>query len=158
VGTNEEGGTPRRALLAGAGAAGIAVALGGCAAYGNTGGGGAPAKNDGGSTTGASAGASGGNGGSKALAQVDEIPVGGGKIFEAEQVVVTQPKKGTIKAFSATCTHQGCTVAEVKGGTINCPCHGSKFKVADGSVANGPANKPLPPVIVTVDGTAIKLA
>jgi len=57
--------------------------------------------------------------------------------------VVTQPVSGTFKAFSATCTHQGCAVSEVANGTINCPCHGSRFAVADGSVTAGPATTPL---------------
>ena len=54
---------------------------------------------------------------------------------------MTQPVAGTFKAFSATCTHQGCTVNEVAGGTINCPCHGSKFAVADGAPTAGPAKQ-----------------
>src|SRR5438445_330336 len=68
-----------------------------------------------------------------------DVPVGGGKVFADKQVVVTQPAQGTFAAFSAVCTHQGCTVDSVANGTINCPCHGSKFKIADGSVATGPA-------------------
>jgi Rieske Fe-S protein len=70
-------------------------------------------------------------------------------------VVVTQPSAGQFKAFSAICTHQGCTVAEVRAGTINCPCHGSRFSAVDGSVVNGPAARPLRPVAVTVAGTDI---
>ncbi|GAA1941691.1 Rieske (2Fe-2S) protein [Kitasatospora viridis] len=84
-----------------------------------------------------------------------DIPVGGGTVFKEQQVVVTQPTQGEFKAFSAICTHRGCTVADVTGGTINCPCHGSKFKIADGSVANGPATLPLPEAKVTVSGTSI---
>jgi len=93
--------------------------------------------------------------GPPALARVGDIPVGGGKIFEDEKVVITQPEAGTIKAFSVECTHQGCAVTQVSGGTINCPCHGSKFDVADGSVTAGPASSPLPAVNVKVDGDAI---
>jgi len=125
--------------------------LAGCQVYGTE---------SGGTTQGSGQQAGGGGadaGASADLAKVADIPVGGGKVFEDQGIVVTQPEAGTIKAFSATCTHQGCTVASVSNGTINCPCHGSKFKVADGSVANGPAAAPLSPVRVTVEGGSIKL-
>ena len=78
-----------------------------------------------------------------ALGPASEVPVGGGKVFKAQKVVVTQPRAGTFKAFSSVCTHQGCSVDEVADGTINCPCHGSKFSAADGSVTEGPAKRPL---------------
>ncbi|WP_327091785.1 Rieske (2Fe-2S) protein [Nonomuraea sp. NBC_01738] len=137
----------RRTVIAGVGAGGLTLALAAC------GGDNSPAGN---ATTATSAGAEpapGGGLGSKA-----DIPVGGGKIFADEKVVVTQPKAGEFKAFSAICTHKGCTVGTVEGGTINCPCHGSKFKIADGSVAHGPATKPLPAKEITLDGDNIKLA
>jgi Rieske Fe-S protein len=63
-----------------------------------------------------------------------------------------------VKAFSVACTHQGCAVSEVADGTIICACHGSKFRVADGSVANGPATTPLQEVNVNVQDGAIRLA
>ena len=96
--------------------------------------------------------------GSQELAKTSDIPVGGGKILKAQKIVVTQPKKDEFKAFSAICTHQGCTVSAVANGTINCPCHGSKFNIADGSVAGGPAPKPLPAEQITVEGNSIRLA
>ena len=71
---------------------------------------------------------------------------------------MTQPETGKFRAFSAACTHQGCTVADVRNGTINCPCHGSAFKIADGSVANGPATRALRAINIAVDGTDIKVA
>ncbi|WP_053851675.1 Rieske (2Fe-2S) protein [Streptomyces sp. NRRL B-24085] len=92
------------------------------------------------------------------LAKASEIPVGGGKIFKDEKVVVTQPKKGEFKAFSSICTHQGCQVTSVSGGTINCPCHGSKFDITNGSVANPPADQPLPEKQIRVSGDSIELA
>ena len=55
-------------------------------------------------------------------------------------------------AFTSTCTHMGCTVAEVSGGVIRCNCHGSQFSIKDGSVANPPASQPLAEHKVTVSG------
>jgi Rieske Fe-S protein len=70
---------------------------------------------------------------------------------------VTQPSEGEFKGFSAICTHAGCTLNKVADGTIDCPCHGSKFHL-DGSVAHGPAAKPLESADVTVQGDSIVLA
>jgi Rieske Fe-S protein len=90
------------------------------------------------------------------LGMASEIPVGGGKVFTAAKVVVTQPAKGEFKAFSAVCTHVGCLCNQVADGTINCPCHGSKFKITDGSVVTGPAPTALPAAAVTVtDGQVL---
>jgi Rieske Fe-S protein len=78
------------------------------------------------------------------LAAASEIPVGGGKIFTAAKVVVTQPVSGQYLGFSAVCTHVGCILSEVADGTIDCPCHGSEFKITTGAVVTGPAPSPLP--------------
>lgn len=100
---------------------------------------------------------SSGSGGGGLLGKASDIPVGGGKIFKSDKVVITQPKQGDFKAFSATCTHRGCTVGSVSDGKIHCPCHGSAFNVADGSVAHGPADKPLASKTVTVQNGELKL-
>ncbi|MER6096144.1 Rieske (2Fe-2S) protein [Streptomyces sp. NPDC001728] len=92
------------------------------------------------------------------LARTSDIPVGGGTVFAHEKVVVTQPTAGEFKAFSAVCTHQGCLVNKVADGTIDCPCHGSKYRVADGAVAAGPAPRSLPAQRITVSGETITLA
>jgi Rieske Fe-S protein len=89
------------------------------------------------------------------LASTTEIPVGGGKILTDKKIVITQPQAGSFDAFTAVCTHQGCIVGTVSGGTINCPCHGSKFSIANGSVVNGPATSPLAPVNIKVQGNSI---
>ena len=86
-----------------------------------------------------------------------DVPVGGGTILADQKVVVTQPTAGQFKAFTAVCTHMGCTVASVANGTINCPCHGSQYSIKDGSVVAGPAPAPLAPVPFTISGKDIKL-
>lgn len=92
------------------------------------------------------------------LGKTTDIPVGGGKIFGDHGVVVTQPTAGTFKAFSSTCTHQGCTVSQVVDGLIECPCHGSAFSITDAAVKAGPAPSPLPAQQITVTGDRITLA
>ena len=148
----------RRTLLTCAGAA-CAAALAGCARYNSNNGGVAgsqPAQSSSPPAAPASSspGAAAPNG-PPVLAKTADIPVGGGKILAGQKIVITQPQAGSFHAFTAVCTHQGCIVGSVAGGTINCPCHGSKFSIANGSVVNGPAASPLAPVSIKVQGTSI---
>jgi nitrite reductase/ring-hydroxylating ferredoxin subunit len=83
------------------------------------------------------------------------VPVGGGVILSDADYVVTQPNRGTYKAFTSTCTHQACKVAEVSGGVIRCNCHGSQFSIRDGSVTNPPASQPLEEFKVTVSDSRV---
>jgi Rieske Fe-S protein len=132
----------RRRLMRGAAIAGATVAVGaGLAACGSSG----------------SSSSSSGGSGSPDLGATSDIPVGGGKIFADQKVVVTQPVAGTYKAFSSTCTHLGCTVNQISGGLIHCPCHGSEYSITDGSVKGGPAPKPLPPENISVKNNQITL-
>ncbi|MGI5169273.1 Rieske (2Fe-2S) protein [Spirillospora sp. CA-253888] len=133
-GTGRDG-LGRRTVLCGAGAVG-AAALAGCAPSARRA---EPAENMRG----------------KEIAKVADIPVGGGKVYADTKLVVTQPVQGTFKAFSATCTHSGCLCNRVANGTIDCPCHGSKFKITDGSVAQSPANRGLLEYQVQVKGDGI---
>jgi len=55
-----------------------------------------------------------------------------------------------LRAFSAVCTHAGCTVKYGgAGGQFLCPCHGAAFDAGTGAVLRGPARRPLPPIKVT---------
>ena len=91
------------------------------------------------------------------LLKLDEVPVGGAKAVTAgngDKVIVTRPTEGQAVAFSAVCTHQGCTVAP-DDEQLTCPCHGSAFEL-DGSVKEGPADKPLEAYAVkVVDGQVL---
>jgi nitrite reductase/ring-hydroxylating ferredoxin subunit len=145
----------RRTVLRGAAVGGVAVPLlAGCGGGGASGSGGASTSAGSGSSGGSGQG-SGGGGGKLATS---DVPVGGGKILTGQQVVVTQPKKGDFKAFTAVCTHQGCLVTQVTGGSIVCPCHGSKFSIEDGSPQAGPAQSALASKKVTVEGDQISVS
>jgi Rieske Fe-S protein len=150
----------RRGVLAGAGLVGIAGALSACSSAGSSSSAAAPPAGT--PTTAAVPTATtpatgSGQGGSKVLAATSEIPVGSGKIFTAEKVVVTQPNAGEFKGFSAVCTHMGCIVNQITGGTIDCPCHGSQYSITNGSVVGGPAPSPLPTVPIKVAGGSVSL-
>lgn len=136
----------RRAVLASAGLAGGALALTACGTAENI-------ASDAASSAGAAASSALKEAVSKAT-----IPVGGGKVLTDQKVVITQPTAGEFKAFTAVCTHQGCVVADVSGGTINCPCHGSKFDITTGDVKQGPATRPLPRKTVSVSGDGISVS
>ncbi|UYM04375.1 Rieske (2Fe-2S) protein [Solicola gregarius] len=91
-----------------------------------------------------------------AIAKVADVPVGGSAQadVDGETVLLSQPEKGTIMAFSSVCTHQGCAV-KPDGADLHCPCHDSIYDAATGEVKSGPAPDPLPKVSVKVDGDEI---
>ena len=135
----------RRNVLLGAGVIGAGAVLVGCSGGDKS----APSSTESTSSAGASAGDT---------FQVADVPVGGGVIAKDAKIVVTQPKAGQFHAFSAVCTHKGCTVSRVADGTIDCPCHGSKFSDVDGSVVEGPAGSPLPAKTATVSGGTLTVS
>jgi Rieske Fe-S protein len=151
-------GNTRRAVLMGLGLAGVGGVLVGCSssdaddpATGTT----DPGTSQGGQPSSAAGNAPAASG--KVLGEAAAIPVGGGVVFKNAKVIVTQPTKGVFKAWSNVCTHSGCAIDKVAGGTMNCPCHGSKFAVADASVTAGPAPAPLEAKKIKVVGGKITL-
>jgi Rieske Fe-S protein len=88
---------------------------------------------------------------------VSEIPIDGGRVFPEYRLVVTRPAAGDLRAFTAICTHDRCTLATVAERTIQCACHGSRFAITDGAVVNGPAQRALTPRTIAVQGDSIIL-
>ena len=153
----------RRGMLAGVGLVGLAGAITACSSSGSSMSAAvadpATSSGTGASAASAPASASSAAGGTAAgaLAATSDIPVGGGKIFDIQLTVVTQPTAGEFKAFSAVCTHMGCTVNQIAGGRIDCPCHGSEYSITDGAVLAGPAPRPLPAKTIKITGDSIFL-
>jgi Rieske Fe-S protein len=135
----------RRTFIVGAGLGAVTAALAACSTYGK------PAAGSS-SSSATAAEKSGSSAALSALAKTADVPVGGGVIVG--DTVVTQPTAGVFKGLSSVCTHAGCNVKEIADGTIDCPCHGSKFNL-DGTVAHGPAAKPLEAKAITVQGDSI---
>ena len=152
-------------MLAGVGLVGLAGAVSACGSGGSSSSSavtnaGAPPATGAASAPSSASGAGGGSTAGaqgSALATTSEIPVGSGKIFTSEKIVVTQPNSGDFKAFSAVCTHMGCIVSTISNGTIDCPCHGSQYSISTGAVVGGPAPSPLPAQAINVTGSNIFL-
>jgi glycine/D-amino acid oxidase-like deaminating enzyme/nitrite reductase/ring-hydroxylating ferredoxin subunit len=76
------------------------------------------------------------------VSDVAEIKAGEGAIIRRglTKVACYRDDAGALHERSAICTHLGCVVQWNSGEkTWDCPCHGSRFRCADGGVVNGPA-------------------
>ncbi|WP_025157560.1 ubiquinol-cytochrome c reductase iron-sulfur subunit [Leifsonia aquatica] len=118
--------------------------------------GGAGGSGSGSGSGGSGSGGSGSGSGGTTTVALSSIPVGSAvsASIGSAPIVVSQPSAGKVVAFSAVCTHQGCTVAP-QGKEFDCPCHGSTFDAATGAVINGPARDPLPQLKATVSGDTV---
>ena len=143
----------------GVGAAGASLAAcGGSAGSGGQGsnGGGGNSDDHGGDYGGGKSEDKGSQAGasSNAIAAESDVAPGSAVTFKdgGTPAVLVHLDSGDFVAYSAVCTHQGCTVAYKKG-QLACPCHGSLFDPADGgAVIAGPAQEPLPEIPVKVQG------
>jgi len=87
----------------------------------------------------------------RTLGPAAAVPVGGGRLYQADgvPVVVTQPRRGTFRAFNGTCPHAGCVCSQLPlpgdpaNAAIVCPCHSSAFNADTGAVERGPATEGL---------------
>jgi Rieske Fe-S protein len=132
----------RRPVLVVGGAAAAAALLAACG---------------GGDSTASDSASSSSSGGSGELVDLSKVPVGGAvsaKAADGKPIIVAQPTAGKVVAFSAKCTHMGCTVAPA-GAKLQCPCHGSQFDALTGKVVRGPAPAPLAAFPVKVAGDKV---
>jgi nitrite reductase/ring-hydroxylating ferredoxin subunit len=153
-------GVSRRTMLRGATVGGLALPVLAACGSSSDSGSDSPSSGDSPSSSGSASPSSGGSSGSSAPGTIaaKDVPVGGGTVIPDQKVVVVQPTKGDFKAYTAICTHQGCTVGQVEGGDIICPCHGSRFSIKDGAPVSGPAQAPLAAKKVSVSGGEITVA
>lgn len=140
-----EQGYGRRQILAVSTTAAGALALGACSGGGGSGGGSAPP------TSTPSSG--------QELLPLSDIPVGEARsaTLGDREILVARPEQNSAVAFSAVCTHQGCTVAPAED-KLRCPCHGSTYETLTGQVLTGPAQKPLKEVPVQVSNGTVMTA
>ena len=93
----------------------------------------------------------------KQIIKLADLKVGGTYNFthstQGVPAVLFRTKTGVF-AYSAICTHQGCTVSyNSSTKRLKCPCHGAEFDPANGAKAvAGPTNTPLSKVKVVVSG------
>ena len=90
------------------------------------------------------------------IVKLTSLKVGATRNFVASNgapAILFRTKTGVF-AYSAICTHQGCTVAySASSKTMKCPCHQAEFDPnKSGQVVNGPAVNPLGKVKVAVSG------
>jgi Rieske Fe-S protein len=158
-GPEETASLTRQAFLAGAGATTLAIA--GIAALAKGSYVGARLRADGGSgasgpSGSASAGAvnRSGSGSKAASVPANAVKVGpSSRLSEGQAAIYRDPatgqpdiairqSDGSLTAFSAVCTHAGCTVG-YRSGQIVCPCHGGTYSATTGQVTGGPPPAPL---------------
>lgn len=96
----------------------------------------------------------------RVIAQTNEIPVRGSKIFQyptdVAPCILVRTTETDYVAYSRLCTHNSCPVFwRPEDNAFACPCHGGLFSVANGAVLQGPPPRPLPRVLLKIRGNDI---
>lgn len=87
------------------------------------------------------------------VAKLDEIPVGGVKLFHYPEAndpcILVRSSETEFAAYSQKCTHLSCAVYYThEHGRLECPCHEGFFSARDGRVLQGPPQRPLPRIVL----------
>lgn len=96
----------------------------------------------------------------KAIASTGDVPVNGAKIFQypndTDDCILVRVSEDRFAAYSQKCTHLSCAVIYATDRRrLECPCHEGYFSVEDGHVIQGPPPRPLPRVLLEIQGTDI---
>ena len=153
------------ALGVGAASASLLASCGGSGSSGNSGNSGSGSSGSQSTGSGGQSGSSGGGSskaeasGGQVLAQESQVAPNSAVQFQnaGQPAVLVHLKGGDFVAYSAVCTHAGCTVAYQKSsGNLVCPCHGSVFDPAQNArVVQPPAPRPLPEIPIKIQGGKI---
>lgn len=97
------------------------------------------------------------------VARIEEIPVGGTKLFryptEDDPCILIRLAPDRFAAYSQSCTHLRCPVHfNPEKNLLVCPCHEGFFSVEDGRVVAGPPRRPLPRLSVEIRQGALWVA
>ena len=95
------------------------------------------------------------------IAAAGEVPIGGVKLFayptSQDPCILIRTGAESFAAYSQKCTHLSCAVYYAKEqNRLECPCHQGFFSVTDGSVIQGPPQRPLPRVTVAINDGRIQ--
>ena len=87
------------------------------------------------------------------VARLDQLPIGGVRLFNyptaQDPCILVRWSETEWAAYSQKCTHLSCAVYFApERQRLECPCHQGYFSVADGSVIQGPPQRPLPRVLL----------
>jgi nitrite reductase/ring-hydroxylating ferredoxin subunit len=94
------------------------------------------------------------------IAALEDVPVGGVKLFAfptaQDPCILIRPDSDSWVAYSQKCTHLSCAVYFAREqNRLECPCHQGFFSIADGSVIQGPPQRPLPRITLVTKGGRI---
>jgi nitrite reductase/ring-hydroxylating ferredoxin subunit len=66
---------------------------------------------------------------------------------------------GELNAIGDRCSHRGCMLHDgsLEGDTVVCRCHGSTFRLDDGSIVKGPATAPQPALDVRIENGEVQV-
>lgn len=92
------------------------------------------------------------------LPDAQKLPRGSALVFKfgVQPALLIHHEDDTWVAFSAVCTHMGCTVAYEPGKRqIACHCHGGVYDAQTGENVAGPPPRPLKKYEVIVNGNGV---